>query len=409
MSKTVKKAIFTAFCLGFTMLVLYVILNQGSISRKAHAYEKAQERISAAPEIRSGSIYFNMLDSRCQYIYDVLAETIKKGEEFTEAIPFVVTEEELKKSAEALCSDDPSLYYIDVDGFDLENHSYTVKKGKTGYLVVVSAVTEEKYTTVHIPYTVKNDGSSAFFDKTQARFNAALKKADGIVSDVHDRYLICRLIHDYLTGICTKTVDGGVYADTAYGALVEGEATSLGYAKAFKLLYERYSGTSYIIRGGGEYWCAALIYDKYYNIDVYEDDLDGMIGDKEMRGAQSHIYLCLDDEAFYKDRPEKLSGPTCSDKTNYFIYSGIAPTTPAEVSAVVMQLVEEQRFAKNRFFEIYCELDDAKELIRDAVIKTLSENFPDYADGCEIYKLSDNQPVYLIRLTEASEHEAGGE
>ena len=122
-----------------------------------------------------------------------------------------------------------------------------------------------------------------------------------------------------------------------------------------------------------------------------------------MRGASSHIYLCLDDEAFYRDHEAKLSGPTCSDKTNYFIYNGIAPTTPSEVSAAVLRLVEEQRFAKSKYFEIYCELEDAKELIREAVVRTLAENYPDYANGCEIYKLSENQPVYLIRMTDPSD------
>ena len=407
MGKTVKKIIFAAFCFAFLMLVVYVIMNQGKVSREEHDYEKTQEQMNEAPEIRSGLLYFNMLDRRCQYVYDVIKETVKKGDEFTPRIPFVLTEEELKKAAVALCNDDPSLYYINVDGFDLQNHSYTEKKGKTGYLVVVPSVTADKYTTVHIPYTVKNDGSSAFFDKTQSRFTAALKKADAIVSDVHDKYLVCRLIHDYLTGICSKTEEGGVYADTAYGALVEGEATSIGYARAFKLLYERYSGSSYIIQGGDEYWCSALLNDKYYNVDVYTDDLDGMIDGSEMRGAQSHIYLCLDDESFYKDHPEKLSGPTCSDKINYFIYNGIAPTTPAEISSVVMRLVEEQRFAKGRYFEIYCEIEGAADLIRESVLETLSVNYPDFADGCEIFKLSENQPVYLVHMTSKDDTTGG--
>lgn len=406
MDKTVKKIIFTLFSLGFVVLVIYVIFTQGSASREMHDYEKAQEELAEAPKIRSGLLYFNMLDKRCQYIYDVLEQTVKDGDEFTPKIPFVVKEEELRKAAEALCNDEPELYYINVDGFDLENHSYTEKKGKTGYLVVVPSITDGKYTRIHIPYTVKNDGSSPFFDKTQARFNAALSKADDILSNVHDKYLICRLIHDYITGVCTKTEEGGVYADTAYGALVDGEATSLGYAKAFKLLYKRYN-ESYIIRGGDEYWCAALLEDKYYNIDVYGDDLDGAVNGTELRGASSHVYLCIDDEAFYKDHPAKLSGPTCSDKTNYFIYNGIAPTTPSEVSAVVLRLVEEQRFAKSKYFEIYCELEDASGLIHDAVVKTLMENYPDYANGCEIYRLSENQPVYLVRLTSANETEEG--
>ncbi|MBQ1847549.1 MAG: hypothetical protein II135_06045 [Clostridia bacterium] len=407
MGKTVKKIIFALFCFAFTMLIVYVVLSHGKVSRETHEYEKTLEKLAEAPEIRSGVLYFNMLDTRCQYVYDVLKQTIKEGKEFTPQIPFVLTEEELHRSAEALCSDDPSLYYINVDAFDLQNHSYTEKKGKTGYLVVVPSIVDDRYTKIHIPYTVKNDGSSAFFDKTQSRFSAALKKADVIVSDVHDKYLVCRLIHDYLTGICSKTEEGGVYANTAYGALVEGEATSLGYAKAFKLLYERYSGTSYIIRGGGGYWCSALLNDKYYNVDVYSDDLDGMINGEEHRGAQSHLYLCLDDESFYKDHPEKLSGPTCSDKTNYFIYNGTAPSTPSELSNAVLRLVEEQRFAKGRYFEIYCEIEGAEELIREAVVKTLSENYPDFANDCEIFRLSENQPVYLVHLTDKNESSGG--
>ena len=399
MKRKIKKICFAAFCMAFVSLIIYSITSVGAVSRTNHNYEKTSERLFAEPEVRADSLYFNTLTSRCQYVYDVLKDTISKGKQYTELMPLVLTESELSAAVRALTYDDPSLYYVNAGAFDLKNHGYTESGKRSGRLVVLPSIVDNRYTRVWIPYTANDSDSSKFLEKSQNRFKASLKKADAMVEDIHDVFLAAQLIHDYLCGICEKTEEGGVYADTAYGALVEGKATSLGYAKAFKLLFNRYSGTSFIVNGGKEYWNVALINDNYYNVDVYGDDLDGMLGETELRGISSHLYLCRDDTTFYLEHEKSVeSVPVCSDKTTYYSHNGFDPSTPSELYDAVNRQVETQRKMKNYYFEIYTELDGAEARIRESTLRALSDNYPDYADEVRVYRLSDNIPAYAVRM-----------
>ena len=399
MKKTVKKVCFTIFCIVFISLVIYSIVSVGAVSKTTHIIEKASEKLTKEPEIRADCLYFNTLDARGQYVYDVLKETIKSGDQYTPLMPLLLNETELAGIVRALTYDDPSLYYVDASEFNLKSHGYTKYGKKSGELVILPSIVDNKYTRVWIPYTANNDDSSKFLEKAENRFKASLSKADSMTKDVSDVYLVCQLIHDYLCGICEKTTSGGVYADTVYGALVEGSATSLGYAKAFKLLYEKYGGTAFIVKSGQNYWNVALIKDNYYNIDIYSDDLDGTLNGVTVRGASSHLYLCRDDATFYLDHDKsENSVPVCSDKTNYYSHNGFDPSTPSELYDAVSRQVETQRQAKGYYFEICTELENAKERIREATIKALKDKFPDYADSCEVYRQSENIPVYLVRM-----------
>lgn len=412
MKEKVKKILFGLFCACFIALVIYSAATAGAVSQATHNKEKVSEKILGEPEIRADCLYFNMLDARGQYVYDVLKATIEKGDKYTELMPILLTESELSTVVRALTYDDPSLYYVNADAFDLKSHGYTDSGKKSGKLVILPSIVDGKYTRVWIPYTANNDDSSRFLEKAANRFKASVKKADSLIADVHDPFLICQLLHDYLCGVCEKVESGGVYADTAYGALVEGKATSLGYAKAFKLLYEKTEGkASFIVSGGKYYWNTALIKDKYYNIDIYGDDLDGTLNGVTLRGVTSHLYLCRDDATFYLDHEKSVGNvPVCSDNTNYYSHNGFDPSTPAELYEAVSRQVESQRQSKGYYFEISTELDSAQARIREATMRVLSENYPDYAYGCEIYRQSDKLPVYIVRmLKKTADGESGNE
>lgn len=399
MKSRIKKICFAVFCAVFVSLVIYSIMSVGAVSRTNHNLEKAADKLEGEPEIRADCLYFNTLDVRGQYVYDVLKETIENGDQYTGLMPIVLTETELSGIVRALTYDYPSLYYVNASEFDLKNHGYTKSGKKSGELVILPSIVDDKYTRIWIPYTAGNDDDSKFLEKAKDRFKASLNKVDDMIADVHDVYLVCQLIHDYLCGVCEKTDGGGIYADTAYGALVEGKATSLGYAKAFKLIYEKYGGTSFIVNSGKSYWNAALIKDNYYNVDIYTDDLDDVLNGKLLRGVSSHLYLCRDDGTFYLEHEKSLNSvPVCSDKTTYYSHNGFDPSTPSELYDVVSRQVETQRHAKGYYFEIYTELEDAKELIGEATLKALKENYPDYADSCEIYRQSEKIPVYIVRM-----------
>ena len=94
--------------------------------------------------------------------------------------------------------------------------------------------------------------------------------------------------------------------------------------------------------------------------------------------------------------------PVCSDKTTYYSHNGFDPSTPSELYDAVKRQVETQRKTKNYYFEIYTELDGAEGRIREATLRALSEDYPDYADSVQIYRLSDNIPVFVVRMVRSA-------
>ena len=402
MKKTVKKICFFLFCVVFISLVIYSATSVGAQTKTSHIYEKAAEKMLGEPEVRADALYFNMLTARGQYVYDRLKETIEKGKRYTDLMPLVLGEQELSSVVRALTYDDPSLYYVNADAFDLKNHGYTDSAKRSGKLVILPSIVDGKYTRVWIPYTANDDDSSKFLEKSKNRFKASLKKVQTMIQDVSDPFLAAQLIHDYLCGVCEKVESGGVYADTAYGALVEGRATSLGYAKAFKLLYDTHVGNSFIVNGGSRYWNVVLCGDKYYNIDVYGDDLDGMLNGAQQRGISSHLYLFRDDATFYLDHEKSVgSVPVCDDKESYYSHNGFDPSTPSALYDAVSRQVESQHRSKTYYFEIYTELDNAAARIKEATLRELSANYPDYADTVTVYRLSEYVPAYVVRMETA--------
>ena len=108
----IKKICFGIFCIVFISLVIYSIMSVGAVSKSNHIIEKASEKLTKEPEIRADSLYFNTLDARGQFVYDVLKETIKEGKQYTDLMPLLLSEPELATIVRALTYDDPSLYYV---------------------------------------------------------------------------------------------------------------------------------------------------------------------------------------------------------------------------------------------------------------------------------------------------------
>ena len=115
-------------------------------------------------------------------------------------------------------------------------------------------------------------------------------------------------IHDALAEICAyKTTGSSEYTASAYGALVDGGANSQGYAKAFKLICDRYDIPSVLVYGNrqeteGTYiWNSVQMEDSlWYGVDVCMDD-DGTDPDRKALLAGSATELLTEDGTSYGD------------------------------------------------------------------------------------------------------------
>ena len=443
-----KKIIFFLLCIFTAGLIIYIAVTSGAQARELAEYEEALAQIeNGSPEQRVGSLYFNRLSRRVQYLYDAIYKAATDGEDSTAIIPFLITGDELDGAVSAVAFDCPELFYIDWEGFTLEDYVYEKKqKGdETPETVVVTVYRDNKYSVLRIPYTEKDTATEKADELTDTlitRLNAALKKADVKCKDVQDPFLQVRLIHDYLTDICSHyseeaetvsppettevtteagTPDAGTtaadtsaaeteaaqrvrYASTAYGALVNGQADSIGYAKAFKLLWARYGGISYTVSGRADgvisSWNVALVSDKYYNIDVYSDDLDSVINGKTVHGASCHLWLLCNDESFYSSHSDKPDGvPACTETENFYTMNALLAGNGLELERIVSSAVKTCSSSHSRCFELYYASADAENEISAYVTSALSQgDYSDFANAFELFRVRQDANVYIVYL-----------
>lgn len=137
--------------------------------------------------------------------------------------------------------------------------------------------------------------SDTYKPDTESYFNQTLNAIGSFNTTATTRYEILKDIHDYL---CENVIYvlNGEYAHEPYGALVEGEAVCEGYAKAFKLLCDKYDIPCALIIGEGitdsgsepHMWNYVQMQDgKWYGVDVTWDDQSIIYYDFFLSGSET--------------------------------------------------------------------------------------------------------------------------
>ncbi len=112
-------------------------------------------------------------------------------------------------------------------------------------------------------------------------------------------------IHDLIIDTCTYIISDDLIQSTAYGVLVDGEASCEGYAKAAKLLLDACGVDNYLVCGTamredgskeGHMWNIVFIDGKPYNLDVTWDD---PLGDGALQNKR-YSYFNITDAAIQK-------------------------------------------------------------------------------------------------------------
>lgn len=395
-----KKTCYLIFLAVVTALIIYGGISGYGKMKSDLEYTGAREDIeSGVPEERIGALHFNKLTRKEQYIYDALAKAAEEYDEYTEKMPLIATEEELRAAVNALLNDRPDLFYINAMEFSLSDRVEIIEVGEgdePDETEIIPVFTEDKYTRIYMPYMEYEDGLSLL----ERRFYASVSKVDTKLEGVLDPYLRAEVIHRYIIDVCCKAdgVDDGENVSNVYGALVEGEADSGGYAKAFKLLWERYDeGICHIMGYGGNYFAVILTDDGYFAVDPYGDDTDGVIDGVSLPGAVSHLRLCIGTEAAdklipgaqYSDMPHCLSGK------DYYTYNDYTADTEGELLTVLERMLGECDVHGRSYFDLRYTGDDGP----DAVKKTVTE----LGRGCEVYTLSSEMNVYVVDISPRSE------
>lgn len=229
---------------------------------------------NAEPQYRYGDIYYNTLNYRMQCLYDSIVFAASNHESKTEVVPYYYTEQEFERVIKYIKADNPHIFWTELDKSEF--------------------IYDDRKCRVNLSYTFgteMTEGMKTVLDSAIENIKAeALKNTDGTKNS------IAVWLHDYIIKNCRAASSVTDHtAKTAYGALVNGNASADGYSAAYKLLCDEFD--IYCLSVYGRVYSTDhmwnLIWDGscYRHIDVMWDDPDL----EYIPGLVSHAYFGLSD------------------------------------------------------------------------------------------------------------------
>lgn len=307
----------------------------GEVSRSFYASDAAASHLRLLAGGFAGASYGSQLEAEAKEVYDVLVSTYVMGKStgavtitFSSPVTFQVeaTRNEsgglewnkpenveyqqnvcypLQAAYDAFMYDYPQIYWM-------TNFSYSMTIRMTGGLGSYTGSVSQIQVRPVEGYT----GAAA----EQADFSDSVDQAVSEISlpSGASRWETVKAIHDYLCRKLTYGIPegGSVYAHTTAGVfLKDGIVVCEGYAKAFKLLCDRFNLDCMLIvgnAGGGHMWnYVRMEDDNWYLVDVtWDDQSSGTIYNFFLKGGNSI------------GKTEKLS----QERTVYMNFSGAVYT-----------------------------------------------------------------------------------
>ena len=376
------------------------------------SYSRASAEITGGePLVKFGQVSYNRLTRPQQYIYDSICDAIEDDfADLTEEMPFVAQIEDVTLAVDALKNDRPEYFYIDAEKFSLGEYYYVELQSDDEETTVTEhrgdSIKNGKYTILQVHYTDTREE----LVKKKTRLNAAVSKAMSLIDTSKSDIERLTLLHDYIAEICERaentTPEHPETVSNAYGALVDGCADSVGYHKALKLLLNKAEMVSHIVngsvRGRQSVWCVVLVDDKYYNTDVYEDDLDSSVNGETMRGVYTHAYLNVSDEAISSTHTNKeQNAPKCTDNETYYTLCALQAAGQGAVKSIVDRQMKSFVKYKKNYIEIYCDFELDETFLAETVRSSFLEEYTEYTPqgvSCTVIKPFAQFNAYTVRI-----------
>ncbi len=367
----------------------------------------SSEITEGLPLTKTGQIYYNRLSRLQQYVYDTVCTAADELKPLTEDMPFVCNQEDVQIALNALMLDKPEYFYLDTESFSLGDYSFTETDSEGGEEVFSGpSIINNRYTRLRMYYTYQYEDLVLM----KTRMDAAISKAMSVISGMQEDIDIQARLHDYITEICqraTSAPDNPNTVSNAYGALVDGSADSAGYHKAFKLLLNKAGMISHIaqgkVNGKSAVWCVVLVGDKYYNTDVYENDLDSQYDGKTFRGIYTHAFMNLSDGAISKTHTEKdSSAPKCTDGETYYTLKGLYSLGEDATADIIASQLDKFVKYKREYVEVYCAYEtNEKEVAAIAKEQFLLSNSEYLSSGVECTAVMpiENFNAYTVHIS----------
>ena len=308
------------------------------------------------PEYKGGLFYYNALSAKQQDLYMAVKLAADNFELTSEVIPHAYTTNEWQETYNALIADNPLIFYLDVTACHL-SISETSSVATIGYIDTIDGVNEMR-------------------TKYLGKINEIYDILD-LDNDELDDFAKELLIHDWLVGNVTYLVDENSdqakYANTSYGAIVEGTALCDGYSYAFKQLCDMSGIECSVVYGIGNSrphaWNLLKIGGQYTYTDLTWDDPDVDF----ISNFVFHGYFNLSYDEISRDHVfDQLSIlPETTNEYNYYIINNLYAQTEEEFAQLVYENTIRITDEGKDVFEFKTILSDEKikSIIEDALSK----------------------------------------
>ncbi|MBE6657389.1 MAG: hypothetical protein E7604_02995 [Ruminococcaceae bacterium] len=273
-----------------------------------------------------GLWHYNALSAREQRLYEVLRDAIDLRETETARVSFVPTQKEFTAAFDAVMCDHP--LYCDL-----------VPAG----CVLVAADHSAEASLAYLP-----DGGMRreILEATVGMLTAAVSTTDEKTA--------ARQLHDMLTASCAypaQTEDAAV-GETAYDALVVGEAGGMGYALAYALLCRAAEIPCAVVTGtaaangiSGEHAWNVLTLDGVSGFtDVMWDDTAAITdGGEDAAALAFHGYYFLSRDEMAADHTPVYDFGVRGDTDDYYEQGNLCADSPDALAGLLQTLLTDAR------------------------------------------------------------------
>ena len=259
-----------------------------------------QEQIEFESQLNTKTFYYyNELNSEQQQAYIMLYSMFT---DFTDSRRIEVTEDELKELFIAVLYDNSEFFWVDVN-----------------------------YTFVDYGTSIEFSPNYRFDPSTAEKMSATLdKKIDKIVKgseNLTTDYEKELYFHDCVCDMTVYNEDTfGKMGDTAYSALIDGEAICEGYSRAMQLLLDRAGIRNYLVVGDGvnEEGTEAHMWN-IVEIDGENYHLDATWNDTGNENGIGYLYFNVNDNIISRDHINLVpdNNNCVSMNANYFVVNDL--------------------------------------------------------------------------------------
>ncbi len=289
--------------------------------------------------------YYNNLNSEQQQAYIMLHSMFT---DFTDSRRIEVTEDELKELFVAVLYDNSEFFWVDV------NYTFV-----------------DYGTSIEFSPNYRFDRSTAekMSDTLDKKIDKIVKGSENLTTDYEKELYF----HDCVCDMTVYNEDTfGKMGDTAYSALIDGEAICEGYSRAMQLLLDRVGIRNYLVVGDGvnEEGTEAHMWN-IVEIDGENYHLDATWNDTGNENSIGYLYFNVNDSIISRDHINLVpdNNNCVSMNANYFVINDLYVESFKNYDELVSPVAKELKNGDN-----IVEILFANEEQLSKAMKTLENN-----------------------------------